>query len=532
MSNRPARILSWIKNLPPFREAKDDKHGMPVGEVAPSPEVPQVPAAVQKAAGEPVSPDKPSRIRSGTLSTETTPLGVITRYQEDTGGKDAKDGGTHGIPSNTRTQDSAHASFSDFMGKVLYLLQTMGKFLASVWYRINRDQVAIMASGMVYSSLMAVVPLVTVILMFLAPMGAIQPFITFLNDLTVEFFGPEAGAQLLGLLTTFTGNATSLGIFGIISFLFTSILLVNKVWTIINQIYHVALNRNPIRRFTNSISFLIIGILLLGLYISIQPIMTPIIASMNGGSVAGFQFFSKDFLQWVIMFVIFFLVIFTVPNTKVRLSSAALGAGIGAVLFSLTKDGMTWMMGTAVTYSVIYGSIASIFFFLLWMYLMWVIILSAVEISYVHQFHPDGKRVGLTNSPSVQIAEALDVLMLIGSNYREGKGSSSSRELGDLLIIPDRRLFSYIELLTSLHYIVATNNNRTMFMPARPLDSMKVREVVEAVYGLAAGEKKRLRESGKTEESDTAGEAISRELLQGGVSRLGNYTIDNLLDRL
>lgn len=537
MSNRPARILSWMKTLLLTQDSKEDKHGSSSGEVAPPPEASQAPVAASPAAGEPASP--PSRIRPGTLSTETTPLGVITRYQEE---DNASRGASGGVRSKKARSTAARQAADSppqntpepqgFMPKVKAILQSIGQFLVAVWYRINRDQVTILASGMVYSSLMAIVPFITVVLTFLSPMGAMQPFLTFLNDTAVEFFGPEAGAQLLDLLTTFTGNATSLGIFGIVSFLFTSIMLVNKVWTLINQIYHVALNRNPIRRLTNIITFLILGILLIGLYIGLQPIMTPIIDSVSGGFLSEFKHLTKDLLQLLVVFALFFLIIFAVPNTKVRFSSAALGAGIGAVLFSLTKDGMTWMMGKAVTYSVIYGSIASIFFFLLWMYMMWVIILSAVEISYVHQFRPEGKRAGLPNSPSAQIAEALDVLMLIGSNYRDGKGPTSSRELSDLLIIPDRRLFSYIEVLESLHYVVSTNNNRTMFMPARPLDSMKVKELVEAVYGLDSPEKKRLRESGEIEEADTAGEAISRELLHGGVSRLGNYTIDNLLDRL
>ena len=59
---------------------------------------------------------------------------------------------------------------------------------------------------------------------------------------------------------------------------------------------------------------------------------------------------------------------------------------------------------------------------------------------------------------------------------------------------------------------------------------MKVRELVVAIYGLDAEERRRSR--GEGEDTDTAGDAISRELLKGGIARLKNYTIDSLLDHL
>ena len=192
---------------------------------------------------------------------------------------------------------------------------------------------------------------------------------------------------------------------------------------------------------------------------------------------------------------------------------------IGVLNFFYTR-----LTTKAVTYSVIYGSFAAIFLFLLYVYVLWMIALTVVEIAYVHQYRPDKQQLrGLPQSPARQLTEGVNIMMLIGSNYKSGRGVTSVRELTQHLMVPDRRLYGYLDLLTELHYIIPTNNGKTSFMPSRPLEDLKVRELVESLYGF---------DGMAEEEQDTPGEAVAAQIQGHGIDSLGSLTIENLLERV
>ena len=120
------------------------------------------------------------------------------------------------------------------------------------------DNVLISSSGLVYTTLTALIPALTVFFAFFGALGVLVPFkelaATSINELTQN----NMGDQVVDLLSTYATNATSLGIVGLVSFLITMILLINRGWKVITEIYRTAMNRNMFKRFANFISFSIV----------------------------------------------------------------------------------------------------------------------------------------------------------------------------------------------------------------------------------------------------------------------------------
>lgn len=404
-------------------------------------------------------------------------------------------------------------------------LLLMVDFTSIVFRNVLRDRVTIMASGLVYTTLMAMVPCITFVFVFLGAFGVLQSVVNVLTQFFIDIFGADAGHELVRMIETYTGNATSLGVIGIISFIITALLLINKVWSIINQIYHTSLNRNPIKRFAGFLTFLIVGTLILAAYFSIQSVLSNWFTQLMGlPTISGWMKVVRAVAPWLIIWVGFFLLAFAVPNTKVRVSSAVLGSFLGMVAVGVLNIFYTRLTTKAVTYSVIYGSFAAIFLFLLYVYVLWMIALTVVEIAYVHQYRPDRQQLrGLPQSPARQLTEGVNIMMLVGSNYKGGRGVTTTRELMQRLMIPDRRLYGYLDLLTELHYIIPTNNGKTSFMPSRPLEDLKVRDLVESLYGFNGMAE---------EEQDTPGEAVAAQVQGHGIDSLGTLTIENLLERV
>ncbi len=400
-----------------------------------------------------------------------------------------------------------------------------GSFVSLCLRNVLRDQVTNMASALVYTSLMALVPCLTFIFVFLGAFGVLQAVTDAVTQFMVDIFGTEAGLEIVQMISSYTGNATSLGVVGIISFIITSILLINKVWTIVNQIYHTSMNRNPLKRFAGFLTFMVVGTLMLAAYFSIQSVLSGWFTTLMGRpAVVGWMQLVKVVVPWLIIWAGLFLLIFFVPNAKVRFGSAALGSFCGMIGVVILNAAYTRLSSMLVTYSVIYGSVAVVFLFLLYMFVMWVIALCSVEIAYVHQYRP-GKQPsrGLPQSPARQMSEGVNIMMLVGSNYKSGKGATTIRELTQRLLIPDRRLYGYLDLLTGLHYILPTNNGRTAFIPARPLEDLKIQTLVNSLYGF---------EGMEGEVQDTPGEAVALQIQGHGIDSLGNLTIENLLERV
>ncbi len=389
-------------------------------------------------------------------------------------------------------------------------------FSQMVIRNFTRDNCFILASSVVYSTLISAIPFLAFIIAMLTAFGAFNIAQEVFLEFFAEQFGTDAGQGMIEMLDGFIENAGNLGVVGLVSFLITSVILINRVWVTINQIYHTSMNRNQVARFAQFITVLIVSTLLLSAYFSVNALMSKFLS----------QFFAFGlFMQilgligpWVIIFLVFFLLIFAIPNTKVKWSSAAIGAAVGTLAFQMANTLFNNVVLKVLNYSLIYGSLATLLIGLIWMYLWWVIIFGAVEIAYVHQYRPDEKRhKGLVHPPAEQIAYGFDILHALSVHFKEGRGAMSMRDLGLKLKIPDRALYTYLELLEQEGFIIRMERSGRHFIPARPLDDLRIVDAARIIYG---EQKKR---SGLS-----AGERLSEEMLKLGISKMGSRSINDL----
>ncbi len=408
-------------------------------------------------------------------------------------------------------------------------LKRLRAFFSSVLRQAMKDNFLNSASGLVYSTLLAIVPAATFLFTFFNAFGVMEPLVNFLSQWFTELAGEEAGGQLMILLTQYTRNATSLGIVGLISFLITMVLLINKVWIVINRIYRSSRSHNALKRFAGYITFLIVATLLLAAYVSAQSILTSWYLNLIGVTLGRWSVAVEAIAppSFIVALVIF-LLIYLVPNTRVRIDSAILGGSIAGLLVINVFSKLTSLLTTmASRFSVIYGSFAAIFLFLFFCYVFWATVFFSVELAYVHQFRPDVSSFrGLPpQSPALQLSEGTNIMMLIGSNFREGRGgATSTKELLDRLAIPYNRLQGFLGLLTQLQFITPpTNSSQTSYIPKQPLDTLRLQDLIKGLYGM---------ETMDEVEHDTAGEAVAEQVQDRGIAALGNLTIEQLLQRI
>lgn len=395
-----------------------------------------------------------------------------------------------------------------------------------VWYgKFTKDKITLLASGIVYTTLISIVPFISFLVAFLSLFNVLQPFYTLLAELFTSIFGEVAGNQLVQMIAQYSLNASGLGVVGLVSFIITSILLINKVWAVINQIYRTAsTNMNFVRRSLGFLTILIVGAMLLGAYISVKSLLSSWVVRILGWPV--FENLPVVLLRflvpWAIGWLFIFLMIVVAPNAKVSGVSAALGAFVGTLGMYVVNYLFSTLISKALSYSVIYGSFAAVFLFLLWVYMIWVVILAAVEVSYVHQYQPDKVTLAKPVSPAEQLAHGINVMMVIGQKYRNKGGETKIRDITDRLLMNERQLFTVLDLLVEKGFILATNNTKTAYVPARPLEDLKVVNLVGALYGEVYLE----------QNLDTIGDSIASQINLKGIKTLGSLTVSNLVERV
>ena len=171
-----------------------------------------------------------------------------------------------------------------------------------------QSNVTIMASGLVYSTLIAIVPCITFFMAFMTVFGLIQPFMETLGAFFEDLFGPVLGGQLMGFVNQFSSNAMGLGIFGLVSFIITAMFLVNKVYNVLNQIL-----------------FLIVGVVFLALAFALSSSAIGFVTGHLTGSEQSTNSVSSAIGTLVSVLItggVLFLVYYFVPNAKVRSRSA------------------------------------------------------------------------------------------------------------------------------------------------------------------------------------------------------------------
>jgi YihY family inner membrane protein len=194
----------------------------------------------------------------------------------------------------------------------------------------------------------------------------------------------------------------TIGFVGLATLVYAAISLMVEIEKCFNQIYHAAEGRTWIRRVTQYWTLLTLGSLLLfaSFYVgeSLRSLalrlgeLDHVVSGLGSGAITGVGFA----VTVLISAVLFVIVYTTMPNTRVSIGAAVIGAVVAALLWETGKWGFTQYLRYSANYARFYGSIALIPLFLLWVYVTWMIVLLGLSIAHAIQTHRVVRRHGLS----------------------------------------------------------------------------------------------------------------------------------------
>ena len=275
-------------------------------------------------------------------------------------------------------------------------------------------------------------------------------------------------------------NFRSIGVLGLLLFVYAAVALANTAETIFNRIFDVISHRPIHLRLAIHWSMITLGsgLLAMSLFMSSEVIEW----SGTVGVDSGEQQILRQLLSFAASWVLLFLLYALVPNIKVSLQAAATGSLVSALFWELGKYAFQIYIAKAVPYSAIYGSIGLLPLFLLWIYLTWWIVLFGLILTQTLQSFAGQSLRGLLetgrDSRSFPTDWLLPMLTEIADAFRNGE-SLGVTELAKRLKISTVDTARAAEALASAEMVNFVDTPERKICLARPAESIYLKDIFD-----------------------------------------------------
>ncbi|WPL18022.1 ribonuclease BN/unknown domain fusion protein [Thiorhodovibrio winogradskyi] len=381
----------------------------------------------------------------------------------------------------------------------LPLAQRSAVLIGRVIFAIGRDfhqgLLSLQAMSLVYTTLLSLVPLLAVSFSVLKGFGVhnqIEPWL--LHALApLGDQGGEVATNLIAFVDK--TNVGVLGSVGLGLLLYSVLSLIQKIEQIFNATWRVKQLRPFGERVSHYLSVLLIGPVLffsavgatasLRSYTLVQWLLEQKAMGFLLGSVWPWL------LPYLLITLAFTFTYAYVPNTRVRLRAALIGALVAGLLWQTVGSIFANFITGSTRYAAIYSSLAILILFMMWVYIAWLIVLIGANIAFYVQnpayLNTKTREPRLSNRLRERLA--LSVIGRIASDYAQGLAPPNAEALAKACGVPGTNIATLIDMLETAELIRRTADSTAAnhpahtegFIPSRPPERISIQSVLDAV---------------------------------------------------
>jgi membrane protein len=353
-------------------------------------------------------------------------------------------------------------------------------------YAVIRDllhgEINLRAMVLVYTTLLSLIPLLAFALAIFKVFGQRYD----LEPIVLEFFGAlgQQGAQEVTSRVMGFVDRVSNGLVGTVGFavlLWTLIGTIKKVEDSFNFLWRVEQPRSFARRIAEYVGLLIIGPILVVGFIGLSH------AALGGSLQHRFSGVSLNIAPYLMVTALFTVLYMFIPNTRVRLGPALVGAGAAGIIWAAVGKMFTAMVVYSTRLSIVYAGFAFIVATLLWTYFGWLIVLAGTQLSFYIQ-NPSYLQIGLQRLrlSSVELEQlALKIMYLAGRVHLEGGRLPTINRLARQLGLPGVGVAQIATALERAGLLIVTDNDE--LVPGRDLGQIGVQEILDVARNQKSG---------------------------------------------
>ncbi len=357
---------------------------------------------------------------------------------------------------------------------------------ALVIHDFLQDRCMLRASALTFSSLLAIVPLLALTFALLKAFGvqnSLEPLI--LEKLNV------GSQEVVTSLLSYVNNTQvgKLGVFGLLFLLVAVTSLLSNIEDSFNQVWGVKGMRPLIRRFSDYLSVLMVGPVLVISAMSMTSSLTSnqLVQRLIDMEVVGSLILTLFKMgPYLLMWIAFAILYVFMSNTRVEWSAAIAGGVLGGTLWQLAQwSYVNFQVGVA-KYNAIYGTMAALPIFMIWVYISWNIVLLGLEFTYARQNLQSGGRDlhGYEVSRNSYERVALILLVALASRFYRAQKPIGKERLALQLGVPPRLCGHILTELVSLGYVsevCVRSTNIRRYQLGRAADSMSLVGILDGL---------------------------------------------------
>jgi membrane protein len=375
----------------------------------------------------------------------------------------------------------------DLAGRVLRVL----RYPYAVVRDLMRGEINLRAMGLVYTTLLSIIPLLAfslAVLRFFGGYRDIQPIV-------YEFFRPvggDAAMELTNRVVQFASRVSS-GVVGSVGFAllaWTLVGTIKKVEDSFNFLWHVEQPRSFARRLAEYTTLLIAGPVLLVGFVGLthaalssapvqEVVRLPLLKRLSGTGIR--------MAPYAMVTAFFTALYMMIPNTRVQWRAAITGAVVGGVLWAAIGKMFTAFVVYSTRLTIVYAGFAFVVAALLWTYFGWLILLAGAQLSFYVQ-NPSYLRLGLQQLrlSSVDLESlALRLMYLVARAHVAGGPRWTVNQLADELGLPGIAVAHSFSALERAGLLIVTENDE--LVPGRDLSRITVHDVLEIARNQSSG---------------------------------------------
>lgn len=353
-------------------------------------------------------------------------------------------------------------------------IRALLEFCLALARRFRDDRGIQTAGSLTFTTLLALVPLVTVALAMATAFPVFDQAMDALGRYVSGQLLPEGGARITQQFAAFTAKAGRLTAVGLAFLAITALMLILTVDEVLNRIFRVQRRRAFAQRLLMYWAVLSLGPLLIGASLSMTSFLVgSSLGLLNLGWVTRSVLGLMPFFFTCAALTLLYLV---VPYRRIEVRHALAGALVAGALFELAKRGFALYIASFPTYSLIYGAFATLPIFFLWLYLSWgVVLFGATLTAMLPGYHGGYDRH--VEAPGRELIDATAVLRVL-ARARRDEGVLALGAIARRAKVPPERCERALERCAAQGWAARTDRDRWLLV--RDADTIQLGAVVRA----------------------------------------------------
>jgi membrane protein len=296
--------------------------------------------------------------------------------------------------------------------------------------RFDEDRCLLTASSLTFTTLLSLVPIITVALTFISAFPVFASLSEAIEQFVFDNMVPDAAELVFKYTDQFADNAAKLTAVGIAFLGVTAVMLLLTIDGAFNEIWRVQRPRPLMQRLVVYWTLITVGPILVGASLSLTSWVVSIsvgwVKDVPGAGVAILKTAAVGLTSLALALLYFFM-----PKRGIAVKDALIGGVFAGILLEFMKHGFGYYITNFQTYKLVYGAFAAVPVFLMWLYLSWLIVLlGAVIVAALPEWRQ--RATPGQGAPGSDFMYALQILKLLWKAQQRGEVVTITRLHGAL----------------------------------------------------------------------------------------------------